>query len=281
MPITLTIDGVVSFSKDYFAYPRDSKKGLVPDLIQFANYTNFKIEGRGTVDGQGYMWWAREYVGTNTGGRSYLVSMDRMSDLEITGVMFKNSPQFHLYFTELDGAYFHDFEIYVDIYGQLQLNELFTPDSLPSKLISKISPDFSVRLPSYALNTDGIDPHGRNITIERLKITNFDDAIVPKPSNAKKQIPCTENITVRDIEVYYGLGMSLGTVVPHDSYNCIRNVSFTNITFYHPFKSVYIKSNPGTTTSMVPGSGGVVENIIYKDIKVYWPLWWNIYIGPQ
>jgi len=32
----------------------------------------------------------------------------------------------------------------------------------------------------YALNTDGIDPQGSNILIERLNITSYDDAIAIK-----------------------------------------------------------------------------------------------------
>ena len=40
-----------------------------------------------------------------------------------------------MFFADLDGAYFHDFEIYVDIYGQLQLDELFVPESLHSMLV--------------------------------------------------------------------------------------------------------------------------------------------------
>ena len=55
----------------------------------------------------------------------------------------------------------------------------------------------------------------------------------------------------------------------------------SNVTFHHPYKAIYVKTNPGTTTSMLPGSGGEIFNITYTDIEIHNPIWWNIYIGPQ
>ena len=142
--------------------------------------------------------------------------------------------------------------------------------------------EYSVKVPTFPLNTDGIDPAATNVLIERVKITNFEDAIVIKPSHKDDSIStCSEHIIVRDVEVYYVVGMSIGTVVPHDNYGCIRDVHFSNITFYHPCKSIYIKTNPGETTFMLPGSGGEITNITYTNIEIHFPLWWNIYIGPQ
>ena len=40
----------------------------------------------------------------------------------------------------------------------------------------------------FPLNTDGVDPHGSNILIERLNITNFDDAVAVKGSHKEYQI---------------------------------------------------------------------------------------------
>ena len=45
------------------------------------------------------------------------------------------------------------------------------------------NPKFS--FPVFPLNTEGIFFNGKNATFSRLKITNFDDAIVLKPSDAK------------------------------------------------------------------------------------------------
>jgi polygalacturonase len=134
----------------------------------------------------------------------------------------------------MDGVYFHDFEIYVDIWGQLKLNQFF--DSTFGKLS---------KFPSFPLNTDGIDPSGKNILIERVKITNFDDAIAVKPMDSRGKIAkCTENVVARDIEVVYGVGMTIGTVPARSYYTCVKNVTFQNVTFHRPLKAIYIKQNP-------------------------------------
>lgn len=42
-------------------------------------------------------------------------------NVEITGVKFMNSPQFHLHLIDISDFYLHDFEIHVDIVGQFTL----------------------------------------------------------------------------------------------------------------------------------------------------------------
>jgi len=37
-----------------------------------------------------------------------------------------------------------------------------------------------MNLPTFPLNTDGIDPRGKNALIERINITNYDDAVAIK-----------------------------------------------------------------------------------------------------
>lgn len=136
-------------------------------------------------------------------------------------------------------------------------------------------------VPTYALNTDGVDVAGSNIIIERLNITNYDDSVAIKPQdNDGYYAHCSENIIVRDCVVTFGVGMTIGSVPPRDTYNCVRNIKFINHTFYHPFKAIYVKSNPGDTSTMLPGSGGEITNVLYENITIHHPIWWSIYIGP-
>merc|ERR1712032_1042021 len=107
-----------------------------------------------------------------------------------------------------------------------------------------------LRLPTFPLTTDGIDPQGSNILIERLNITNFDDSVVVKPSHADNVVKCSENILVRDIVTHWGVGLSIGSVGAGDTYPCVRNVTFKDSKLYHPFKGIYVKTNPGETKSM-------------------------------
>ena len=72
-------------------------------------------------------------------------------------------------------------EIHVDIKGQLEINKLLLGDG---GFFDGNGPT----LPMFPFNTDGIDPHGTNILIERVNVTNFDDAVAIKPSNKLSSI---------------------------------------------------------------------------------------------
>jgi hypothetical protein len=69
-------------------------------------------------------------------------------------------------------------EIFVDIWGQISLYQLFGTEYEAIEY-----GDQSLEVPIFPLNTDGIDIWAQHVNIKRVKVTNFDDAIVPKPSN--------------------------------------------------------------------------------------------------
>lgn len=85
---------------------------------------------------------------------------------------------------------------------------------------------------------------------------------------------CSENITIRNANVGFGVGMSIGSVPPKATHSCVRNVTFQKIKFEYPIKAVYVKTNPGQGT-------GEIVNVVYEDIEIHNPVWWGIYIGPQ
>ena len=58
----------------------------------------------------------------------------------------------------------------------MEINRLMSGDS------NSISKWDGVTLPTFPFSTDGVDVSGSNIIIERLNITNFDDAVAVKPS---------------------------------------------------------------------------------------------------
>mmetsp|Transcript_6396 Transcript_6396/g.8550 ORF Transcript_6396/g.8550 Transcript_6396/m.8550 type:complete len:106 (-) Transcript_6396:1052-1369(-) len=92
--LTITIDGTILASKRHHFWPHDG--GKVAHLFYFAEAHNFTMRGNGTVDGQGYMWWIREYLGTNHHGRPCLIRMDGATNIEFTGIRWMNSPYYHL-----------------------------------------------------------------------------------------------------------------------------------------------------------------------------------------
>ena len=140
-----------------------------------------------------------------------------------------------------------------------------------------IGPKTELSWPIFPLNTDGIDPSGSNVTIRNVNITNFDDAVAVKPCNKGCKVAknaCSEDISVQNVNVMFGVGMTIGSVPPNGNHACVRNVSFIDINFEYPLKALYVKTNPGD------GGDGEIVNLLYENIKIHFPVWWSIYIGP-
>lgn len=231
------------------------------------------------------MWWVREFLGKNPVHRPQLWKGYRINGMEFSGLFVTNSPSFHIVPEDSQNLYFHDMEIYVDVMGQLELNKLLD-DKLPvdtikgpmdlTELIDMVADENGHQLtfPMFPLNTDGIDANGRNITFRRVKVTNFDDAIVAKPTNQAKTVTCTQDLLVEDCEVVFSVGMSIGSVPPSPHHSCLKDMTFRNVNFRYPLKAIYIKTNPGSGT-------GEIRNVLYENITIDTPIWWGIYIGPQ
>ena len=58
--LTITVDGTLLASKNFRDYPHPG--GNCPDIIEFYDVENLKWQGTGVIDGQGFMWWQREYL---------------------------------------------------------------------------------------------------------------------------------------------------------------------------------------------------------------------------
>lgn len=129
----------------------------------------------------------------------------------------------------------------------------------------------------YALNTDGIDFTGRNISVHNCTVTNFDDSVCVKPLILLTDGHCTRDVDIHDIKVVWGVGVSLGSVPPDNNHRCIDNVTARNLHFTTPLKAIYIKPNPAKP----PPATGSITNILYEDVVVEYPVWFAIWIGPQ
>jgi len=274
--IQLTIDGTIYLSEHYKDYPQTDTG------IRIDNSEYITIDGKGTLDGRGFMWWVRDiFQGQNECCRPDMLRFDLCRHIDMSGVFVTNAPHYHIILKDSEEIYMHDFEIYVDVFGQLSLQKFY--GSTLAKSFAKYEgvkleglPNLSIEAPIFPLNTDAIDTWSRNVTFRRLKITNFDDAIVPKPCNQGYTIcKCTENILAEDIQSTFTVGMSLGSVGPSTNHQCMRNITFRNIEMDYPIKGIYIKPNPGHS------GDGIIENILYENIHMRTPIWWAIWIGPQ
>jgi polygalacturonase len=99
-------------------------------------------------------------------------------------------------------------------------------------------------------------------------------AVKPIRKDARVAKGCSQDILVENSNVKFGVGMTIGSVPPNSNHNCVRRVTFRNINFEYPFKAIYVKTNPGN-------GNGEITDILYENIKIHFPVWWNIYIGPQ
>jgi len=261
--VTFQIDGNLIANADVDAWPLDENGRVAGALMRFQDCRDFVMRGGGLIDGNGFEWWVLTITGKLKRGRPHLVVMHNMVDTLIEGLRVKNSPQFHFALSDMLNLVVRDLDIQVDISAQRTLLDKH---------------GFWIKgLPTFPLNTDGIDPSGENILIQNVTIENFDDAVVVKPTSANSGhgITCSQNILVDGARVKYGVGMSIGSVPPSDTVSCARNITFRNVVFDHPFKAIYIKTNPGDQGT------GIVEHVLYENMIINHPLWWAIYIGPQ
>lgn len=86
---------------------------------------------------------------------------------------------------------------------------------------------------------------------------------------------CSQDILVENLNVKFGVGASIGSVSPGLDHSCVRRVTFRDIKFEYPLKAIYIKTNPGSVGT------GEIRDIKYDNITIHFPVWWNVYIGPQ
>ena len=215
----------------------------------------FNGNGNGVIDGQGTIWWRVEYIGfSNT--RPNIMKYVTCRDIAISNILFLTSPRYSIQMDDCADAVIHDVTIYIDPHIKRGLDR---HDSV-----------------TYALNTDGIDLAAFNVTVYNCNITNYDDAIVPKPCRSTgKYCQCAGDILAYNNTIRYSTGLAIGSVPPHVDTNCIRNVTFRDTYMYRPLKAIYIKSNPGNQGT------GVIEDITFQNIFIEQALWWTIYIGPQ
>lgn len=98
---------------------------------------------------------------------------------------------------------------------------------------------------------------GSDVVVHNMTVYNWDDVVCPKPCNpsrcwlnARMQaeerarrgithhdgLVCTQNILAYDINITFGVGMTIGSVPPALGTNCIRDVVFRDVNFEWPLK---------------------------------------------
>lgn len=287
--LTVVLDGTLRASPQFDVWPLDGGGGSYQDILKFEDCTNLTltsttIQTKDTpaIDGQGYPWWWREILQTLPHGRPDMLHLIRCQDVVIENIAVINSPSWNIYLDDVLNVVMRYVVVHVDVDLQKSLlrqhnrtshisnffSDFQFPDWLPDLLID-------LDIPTFPLNTDGIDIKGRNVHIHDVHIVNYDDSIVPKPANANDKLAtCTENILIENI-VAEGVGMAIGSVPPSDAHNCVNNVTMRNVTMNNTVKGIYVKTDPGHSGT------GIISNIQFIDFTIVRPKWWAVWIGPQ
>lgn len=184
--LTLIIEGKLSASKNVKEWDKRPNSYVYEDFIYIQNSSNIEICGGGKIDGRGYHWWMIEWLQIKSlmppgGKRPHLINIDNCSYMKIHDLVMKNSPSFHLRITQSFYFEIYNLDIKVNTTAQFNLMKKFSLTGI---------------LPTFPLNTDGVDPYGKHFHIYNLTVQNFDDVVVPKPSHQGTLCDCTEDMLI-------------------------------------------------------------------------------------
>ena len=228
--------GAVVRGSENFADYETSERKVLP-LISGKRLTNVAIQGEGTIDGAGGLWWKRfraeRAAGVPQQGqprqagqpqetpRPKLVLLTDCANVLVQGVTLKDSPQFHL---------------------------------VPQRCHDVTIENVTITAPADSPNTDGIDPSSsRDVLVRHCTIDVGDDHVAFKSNPGEG---ATENVLVTDCTFRHGHGASVGSNIGGG----IRHIIVQNCTFDGADNGIRIKS--------ARDRGGLVENIVYRKLTM-------------
>jgi len=240
-------------------------RNMTAPLIYATDAENITVTGRGTIDGQGAIWWRRVRLnnprkfppGPQTDadraeaaklsrGRPQLISLIRCKDVVLERVNLLNSPSWNVHPLLCDNVRIDGVTI-----------------TAPATM---------------AHNTDGINPEScRDVQIINCRITTGDDCVTLKSGRdelGRKMGRPDENITIANCVMGHGHG---GVTIGSEMSGGVRNVVVTNCVFEETDIGIRIKAQRGR--------GGVVEglsvsNIVMVDVPSPFTIT-TFYAGPD
>jgi polygalacturonase len=233
MTLHLAKDAVLLGSPDMADFPKGlfARHPTVQPLVSSMNAENITINGEGTIDGNGHIWW--DYVrGVRNSG---VLGTDHPRPM---GVVFDHSKHIKMEGVTVQNAGFWQIVPYY-------------ADDLVFRNIRILAP----RSP----NTDAIDPFSSsNIVIDHVFSSVGDDNIAIKSGEINSPGPDnpSKNITITDCTFENGHGLSIGSEIAGG----VQNVHAERIHFKGTDQGIRIKS--------ARDRGNDVSNISYKDITM-------------
>jgi polygalacturonase len=216
--------------------PKEPRTSVLP-LIGGANLADVEICGEGAIDGASEAWWKR-FRAERTAG------VPQQGQPRAPGQPVETPRPILVWLADCTRVHIQG----VSLRNSPQFH------LVPQRCRDVLIEDVSIIAPSDSPNTDAIDPTGSsNVLIRRCFIDVGDDHVSFKSN--PKDAP-TENILVSDCTFKHGHGTSVGSNVGGG----IRNITVERCTFEGSDNGIRIKS--------ARDRGGVVENIIYRDITM-------------
>jgi len=222
-------------SPDIPDYPMGTfaRHPTIQPLVSALNAVNILIDGEGTIDGNGHVWW--DYVKGVAGAgilgsskpRPMLVVFDHSKHIKMEGVTVQNSGFWQIVPYYSDDLVFHNIRV--------------------------LAPQRD------APNTDAIDPFSSsNVLIDHVFASTGDDNVAIKSGEINSPGPDdpSKNITITDCTFEAGHGISIGSEIAGG----VQNVHVERISFKGTDQGIRIKS--------ARDRGNVVSNISYKDITM-------------
>jgi polygalacturonase len=246
---------VILGSEDPADYPlRDnvyeSGRKALSSLIYAEGVEDVTLTGRGTIDGQGAVWWKRQWFASPkknmpqaktpedfaeakkiANGRPKLIEIVRGKDIVIEQLHLVNSPSWTVHpllceFVRVDGI--------------------------------------TIENPVPSPNTDGINPEScRNVQIMNCRIDVGDDCVTLKSGTdepGRKMGKPDENITITNCVMLKGHG---GVSIGSEMSGGVRNVVVSNCVFQGTQAGIRIKSQRGRGNVV---EGVTASNIVMQDV---------------
>jgi polygalacturonase len=181
-------------------------------LIAGEGLENVAITGRGTIDGNGPVWWERHHRVRDC-PRPWLIRLVDSRNVLVEGVTLRNSPFWTL-----------------------------SPLACENVTINGIT----IINPADSPNTDGVNPDScRNVRILNCHIDVGDDCITlksGKEDDGRQHLKACENITISNCTLVHGHG---GVVIGSEVSGSIRNVTISNCVFVGTDRGIRLKARRG------------------------------------
>lgn len=119
--VTLQIDGTLLLSNDISAWPKRSDVPVTLAALYFGRSQRITVQGKGLVEGQGYLWWWTAII-TGKDERPMLLATESCEDLLIQQVTWQNAPYYHINPRDSLNLVVRDLTIYVSVEEQAKLH---------------------------------------------------------------------------------------------------------------------------------------------------------------